>query len=567
MTDVTTLLNEEIDRLPDDYQTTITSRIKSIEQLINDQLGNRFQLQGELGIGGMGQVFKANDLELDRVVAIKAIHPSLIQNKEISERLRNEAKIVAKLKHANIVQIYDIIELSGHYLMVLEYIEGFDFKKIINQGTLTREEILKKFVTVCDAVQYAHTQGIIHQDLKPHNIMLTNEGHVKIMDFGISSLVDSQEKQESKNISTLEGSPIFMAPELYENNNANTITDVFALGVSLFYSQTKVPPFSGMSRETLIWNIINTDIPLPSSKYDKVSKEIDAICMKACARNPDDRYKSALEMGNDLRRLHQNLPVTARSYSLLESTIKGITFRPVMSVISFLTISILFSAVYLGSDHVHKIAENTLIDTLHHKVGSTAYNASIALDRKALVNLIDASEINDRLMNEVDQPLAALQRYNKEIRDFYILSPVNNNKDFKVVFARHGDGKLNFEKILKGHDTWSANPIVENEVTKNLLHQTMDRKLMIQEEQDADSTHTRSWQKRMLGFSPVDDSQGKPFAILVVEVSSGGIAEAYQQIEDAFQLALWLAVLMTLLFFIGVMMTLILLWKNTPPQQ
>ena len=165
MTDVTTLLNEEIDRLPDDYQTTITSRIKSIEQLINDQLGNRFQLQGELGIGGMGQVFKANDLELDRVVAIKAIHPSLIQNKEISERLRNEAKIVAKLKHANIVQIYDIIELSGHYLMVLEYIEGFDFKKIINQGTLTREEILKKFVTVCDAVQYAHTQGIIHQDL------------------------------------------------------------------------------------------------------------------------------------------------------------------------------------------------------------------------------------------------------------------------------------------------------------------------------------------------------------------------------------------------------------------
>ena len=96
--------------------------------------------------------------------------------------------------------------------------------------------------------------------------MLTKEGHVKIMDFGISSLVDGQEKQESQNLSTLEGSPIFMAPELYENKNANTITDIFAPGVSLFYAQTKVLPFSGMSRETLIWNIIKTDIPLPSSK-------------------------------------------------------------------------------------------------------------------------------------------------------------------------------------------------------------------------------------------------------------------------------------------------------------
>lgn len=566
MTDEKTQINLAIADQPS--QGPVAGVVQSVETLFEQQLANRFELIGEIGIGGMGQVFKAKDIELDRIVAIKAIHPKLIQNREISDRLRNEAKIVARLKHPNIVQIYDMIEISGHYLMILEFIEGNDFKKVIDQSLLSKEQCILKFADICDAVQYAHMQGIIHRDLKPHNIMLTSDGAVKIMDFGISSVIEEgRDEKASGKSSNLEGSPVFMAPELYDNKTPNTITDVYALGVSLYFAQTGKSPFDGKTYETLIWNILNADLRAPSTRNNNIHADIDAICMKACARDPDKRYQSALEMGNDLRRLTQNLPVTARDYTLTESIAKGIKFRPLVSVFSFLTIILIFSAVYMGSNHVHKISEETLIETLHHKVGSTAYNASLALDQEAITQLLASTEVSDRLLKRVDRPLAALQRYNDEIRDFYILSPLNQNQDFKIVFARHGDGDLNMEKISKGHDTWSANPVVESSLAKKLMRRTMNGKLVIQEELDADSEHSSDWQKRILGYSPIYNSGGVPFAILVVEVSSGGIAKAYQQIEDAFQLALWFAVIMALSIFLGTMMALVLLWKNTAPKR
>lgn len=566
MTETTTLINEALVGQISEGQSPRTG--KSVEVLIQQQLAHRFQLLGEIGVGGMGQVFKARDLELDRIVAIKAIHPKLVEDKEISDRLRNEAKIVAKLKHANIVQIYDMFEISGHYLMILEFIAGHDFKEIIDQGLLSREESILKFVDICDAVQYAHMQGIIHRDLKPHNIMLTSDGCIKIMDFGISSLIEEgRGEQEADNTSSLEGSPVFMAPELYDNKTPNTITDVYALGISLYLTLTGESPFSGKTREALIMNITCTGIPAPSSRHGGISPEIDAICEKACARDPDKRYQSPLEMGMDIRRFTQNLPVSARRYTLLESITRGITFKPVVSIFSFFTILLIFIAVYMGSNHVHKISEETLIASLRNNVGSTAYNASLALDNAAVVELIESTESSDRLLDKVDRPLAALQRYNTEIRDFYILSPLKQGKDFKIVFARHGEGNLDMNKILKGHDTWSANPTVENSRARGLMQQTMSGKIVIQEELDADSEHSNAWQKRILGYSPIYNNQGQAFAILVVEVSSGGIAKAYQQIEDAFQLALGFAVLMAVLIFAGIMMALVLLWKNTAPQR
>jgi len=566
MIETTTAVNEALVDLPSEGQSSNSG--KRVDTLIREQLAHRFQLLGEIGVGGMGQVLKARDLELDRIVAIKAIHPKLVENREVSERLRNEAKIVAKLKHTNIVQIYDMFEISGHYLMILEFIEGNDFKKIIDQGILSREQSILKFIDICDAVQYAHTQGIIHRDLKPHNIMLTPDGCVKIMDFGISSLIEdrSGEPKIDKQ-SSLEGSPVFMAPELYDNKSPNTISDVYALGISLYVSQTGEIPFKATTRETLIRNVISTDIPLPSSRQEDISPDIDAICAKACARDPKKRYQSALEMGNDIRRYSQHLPVRARRYRLLESITKGIAFRPIVSIFSLFIVLLVFIAVYMGSNHVHKISEQTLITTLHNKVGSTAYNASLTLDPVATLQLIESPKPSDRLIQKVDRPLAALQRYSKEIRDFYILSPLNQGKDFKIVFARHGYGNLDLNKILKGHDTWSANPTVENNKTRELMQQTMSGKLVIQEELDADSTHTRAWQKRMLGYSPIYNHQGQPYAILVVEVSSAGMAKAYQQIDDAFQLALGFAVAMALSIFIGTIMTLVLLWKNTAPSK
>ncbi len=565
MTDPTRVDNDKtVVRQADKADMTAKHEITA-EQLIKDNLGNRFKLYGRIGVGGMGQVFKAKDLELDRIVAIKAIHPSLIKEKWISERLRNEAKIVAKLKHSNIVQIYDFIEIAGHYLMVLEFIEGHDFKVITDQGLLSREQMLEKFIDICDAIQYAHVQGIIHKDLKPHNIMMTSEGQVKIMDFGISSIIQSSNESENYSDSSQEGSPMFMAPELFQNINAGITSDIYALGITLFYTQTSQSPFSPKSQKDLISKIVNSGIPAPSTRHHRVSKELDAICLKACALNPADRYQSALEMGQDLRRFIHRLPVSTVHYPLLESVVRSISFRPVVSMFSFFGIVLLFIAVYLGSNHVHRIAEKSLLTTLHDKVGNTAYGVSLALNNDDIYRLFESTDINHKLYLAVDRPIATLQRYNKEIRDAYLLQPLNNGKDFKVVFARHGAGSLNFDRITQGHDTWSAHPVVESEHAKSMMRQTLVDKVVIQEELDADSTHARYWQKRMLGYSPIYGADGKAFAILVLEIGSGGIAITFQQIEDAFRFALGFTIFVTLLLLLAVIGTLVLLWKNQSP--
>jgi hypothetical protein len=567
MTETTGLDSDKtVVKQPDSVDLTPNHEI-TVEQLIKEKLGNRFKLFGRIGIGGMGQVFKAKDQELDRIVAIKAIHPNLIKEKWISERLRNEAKIVAKLKHSNIVQIYDFIEISGHYLMVLEFIEGHDFKMITDQGLLSREQMLEKFIDICDAIQYAHVQGIIHRDLKPHNIMLTSDGQVKIMDFGISSIVESGKESETLTDSSPEGSPMFMAPELFQNFNSSITSDIYALGVTLFYTQTSRPPFSLISQEDLISNIVNTGVPAPSTLQNQLSKEVDGICLKACALNPADRYQSALEMGQDLRRFIHRLPVSTVHYPLLESVRRSISFRPMVSLFSFFGIALLFIAVYLGSNHVHRIAEKSLLATLHDKVGNTAYSVSLTLNHDNIFRLIESPDFNRKLYLAVDRPIATLQKYNTEIRDAYLLQPINQGNDFKVVYARHGSGNLNFDKIIKGHDTWSANPVVESEHAKSMMRQTLINKVVIQEELDADSTHSRYWQKRMLGYSPVYGADGKAFAILVLEIGSGGIALTFEQIEDAFRFALGFTVFVTLLLLLAVIGTLVLLWKNQSPPQ
>ncbi len=563
MTDSTKLDNDKTVVLQPDSTEKIVNQQVTVEQLIKEKLGNRFTLHEQIGIGGMGQVFKAKDRELDRIVAIKAIHPNLIKEQWISERLRNEAKIVAKMKHSNIVQIYDFIEISGHYLMVLEFIEGHDFKVITDHGLLTAEQMLEKFIDICDAVQYAHVQGIIHRDLKPHNIMLTSDGQVKIMDFGISSIVHNSNNSENQADTILEGSPMFMAPELFQNNNAGITSDIYSLGITLFYSQTSKRPFPLISQQDLIDKIVNTGIPAPSTKNDQVSKEVDAICLQACALNPEDRYQSALDMGRDIKRFIHRLPVSAVHYPLFELVRRSISFRPMISLFSFFSIALLFVAVFLGSNYVHRIAEQALLTTLHDKVGNTAYSMSLSLNQNYIHRLFESTDNKNRMLYlDIDRPIASLQRYNTEIRDAYLLQPLNEGRDFKVVFARHGSGNLNFDKINKGHDTWSAKPVVESEHAKSMMRQTLVDKIIIQEELDAHSTHGRYWQKRMLGYAPIYGVDGKAFAILVLEISSSGIAKTFQQIEDAFRFALVFTTFVTLLLLMAVTGTLVMLWKN-----
>ncbi len=530
------------------------------EEVIKHKLKDRFDLHALLGSGGMGKVYKAEDLKLERIVAIKVIHPRLFSDTGIAERLRLEAKIVAKLQHPNIVQVYDFIELAGHCMMIMEYIEGYDLKHVVEKEIYNQHDIIKGFAEACYAIHYAHMQGVIHRDIKPSNIMVGNDGVFKIMDFGISVLENNQNY-------SIEGSPAFMAPETYADEGAtNTLSDIYALGITLFFILTKATPYPKLSTHSLIWNKVNRDTPEPNTINSAITRNINAICSKASKKHPSERYDNAQNLADDLRRHLQNLKVCARSYTVFEILKESIRYRPVVSLLSLISVLVFFTAIILSSDHVHTISEKTLLSELRSKVNSIAFNISVAIDKAALIHMVSNEIVDNNELYKLDDQLRSIQINDPEIRDYYLLKSDDNGRQFKIIYARHGNGPLDIKRLNEGHDTWGPKPFVVQQTAIKLMRDAWSGKVIVQEEYDNERRHDGDWENRFLGFAPVLDESSHTRAVLVVEVSSHGIAKAYQQIEDAYSIARVLAVVVSSFLLAGVLIALAYMWMTMKPQ-
>lgn len=275
-------------------------------------LGN-YRVIRELGRGGMGVVYLAEDLVLHRLVAIKILHPHLTQDADFRERFMVEARNQAKLTHPNITTLFSFEESDGRIFLVMEYLEGETLEqRLIRLSRLSRREMQDIFRQVLVAVEYAHAKGVIHRDLKPGNIAITPENKVKIMDFGIAVQIRGDGGATPADII---GTSYYMAPEQIKGETLSHGTDIYALGVTLFEMVTGRPPFDGPTDHDIRIAHVNKVPPAPrSSGCPNINPELEGVILKALEKDPRERFASAREF---LLALETSLSV--ESYATSES--------------------------------------------------------------------------------------------------------------------------------------------------------------------------------------------------------------------------------------------------------
>jgi len=262
------------------------TRIQQETGAQQDQWQNRYELQGELGRGGMAVVYRARDRVLDRDVAMKFISDD-IGGDDISALFKREAKAVASLNHPNIVTIYDFGTIEGKMFICMELIGGRSVEELLDEKSLAVVDSLRIIKQTLDGLHFAHQHDIVHRDIKPANIMRTNDGRVKLMDFGLA-----KEIRDNKKSSMISGTPAYMAPEQLRGHDLDQRADIFAVGVSLYELVTNTLPFDGMDRSKL---------PPPMREtVPAVPVQLDDAVMKALALDPNERWHSAEDMAHPI---------------------------------------------------------------------------------------------------------------------------------------------------------------------------------------------------------------------------------------------------------------------------
>ena len=525
---------------------------------MRERLGERFDIEALIGAGGMGRVYRARDRTLGRVVAIKAVNPSLVANREWVDRLAVEARIIARLHHPNVVQVYEVLDVERWPLLVLEYVEGTDLREAVRRGRLGREELVGLMTKVCHAVAYAHGQGVIHHDIKPANIMLTTDGEPKVMDFGIAGLSDESDADSSP----AAGSPAFMAPELFDGGGGDTRSDIYALGVTLYYCLAGRLPFPGRHGAELIDRIRRGDAPPLTEVEPRVPRDLVAICAKAMAVQPGERYRTALEMARDLERALEGRPVSARRYSLREQLVRSLARRKLGFASACLAVVLLFGGVALSASHVHTVSEATILAGQEDKIRNIAFTIASLMPRAgAVAGETTAAAVTAML----DGAIRKLKAFNPDIRDAYLVAPVEGGAAFEVVAAWHeSSAATGMPVTVRGHDTWGSTPRVANAEAERFMRDAAAGQILVQHEFDADQQAAgNEWNQRLLGYAPIGDEQGVTHSVLVIEVTSEAVAKAFGQIEEAFRLTVTFGLALSIgLLFLSVS-GMVLLWRQS----
>jgi len=290
------------------------------DTLINTLFDGRYRIMRKLGSGGMADVYLAEDEELGRRVAIKILNDKYAPDEQFVERFRREAKNAAGLSHPNIVSIYDRGEAEGTYYIAMEYLDGRSLKElVVARGPLPIADAIAATRQVLAALRFAHRKGVVHRDIKPHNVMADADGRLKVTDFGIARAGVSQMTEAGSIIGTAQ----YLSPEQARGASVDQRSDLYSMGIVLYEMLTGEVPFTGESPvEIAMKHLSDTPRP-PSLLRPDIPPDLDMVVLRALAKNPDDRFQTAEEMDAELERVAAGVGVTAETADAATAVLSG----------------------------------------------------------------------------------------------------------------------------------------------------------------------------------------------------------------------------------------------------
>lgn len=291
-----------------------------IGNMIGKVFNNRYQITERIGIGGMAEVYRAQDNVLGRMVAVKTMLPQYAADQNFTARFKQEAAAAANLQSPYIVNVYDWGQDDGTYYIVMEFVRGSDLKTAINErGAINQRKVAEIGSQVCQALAVAHNLDIIHRDIKPQNIMVQPDGNVKVMDFGIARAKNSVMTQTSSVLGTAH----YISPEQAQGKELTATSDLYSLGIVLYESATGKLPFDGPDAVNVAMKQVN-DLPIPPREINpEIDPALEAIIMKAMAKNPADRFATAQDMRYALNDYLAGRPVGLGGFTGAETAVMG----------------------------------------------------------------------------------------------------------------------------------------------------------------------------------------------------------------------------------------------------
>jgi eukaryotic-like serine/threonine-protein kinase len=284
------------------------------DTLIDTLFDRRYRILRRLGAGGMANVYLAEDQELGRRVAIKILNERHAADEQFVERFRREAKHAAGLSHPNIVSIYDRGEAEGTYYIAMEHLDGRNVKElIVARGPAPVRIAIDYTRQILAALRFAHRHGIVHRDIKPHNVLVDREGRLKVTDFGIARAGAAGAASQMTEAGSIVGTAQYLSPEQAKGAAVDQRSDLYSVGIVLYELLTGEVPFTGDSPVEIAMKHLSAKPPLPSSKRQGLPADVDLIVARALAKDPDDRYQSADEMDADLERVARGAAVSGQT--------------------------------------------------------------------------------------------------------------------------------------------------------------------------------------------------------------------------------------------------------------
>ena len=344
--------------LPETLPTTPPSRkpAPSTRATLPERLG-RFRIKERLGAGAFGAVYRAHDPQLGRKVALKVPHPGSLTEPRLAERFLREGRAAAGLHHPHIVPVFDAGQDGAVHYLAAAFIPGRSLAQEVADGPLAFPRTAEVVRQLAEALAYAHARGVVHRDVKPANVLLDEQGRLHLADFGLAHRTDEGAEALTREGAVL-GTPAYMAPEQAAGQHGEPLpaSDQYSLGAVLYELLTGEAPFSGPPA-IVLYNVIHRDPEPPRQLNAAVPLELEAVCLKALAKRPEDRYAGCTELAADLRRWRDGEPIHARRMSVPERILRWLKREPQLAALAALTAACLLVAAVLATGKAQELGE------------------------------------------------------------------------------------------------------------------------------------------------------------------------------------------------------------------